>query len=167
MLHGWSGDNVRGESDMLPCPRVKEMALWFPPVFGKHTQHPPQAQSTRGSAIQSRLTVYDSLSLPDARRFGTPWLVTSLLGLSQLHWKACLFSLAPQRCLPCTVCRQDPAVISHTPLIKSSEAVMYFHVFPLLFLPAWAFQIIDDTLVNHFPPLLFTRYLSLEGILFI
>lgn len=28
MLHGRSGDSVRGESDMLPCPRVKEMALW-------------------------------------------------------------------------------------------------------------------------------------------
>lgn len=84
-MQGRSGDSVRGESDVLPCPRVKETASWFPPVFGKRTQHPPQAQSARGSAVQSRLTAFDSLSLPDARGFGTPWLVTSLLGLSQLH----------------------------------------------------------------------------------
>lgn len=114
------------------------------------------------------LTVCNRLSLPSTKGFGAAWLVTSLLGASQLQdWRACSFSLAPQRCLPHTVCHQDPAVISQTLLIKSSEAVMYFHVFPLFFLLAWAFQIIDDTLVNNFSLPLFSRYLSLEGILFI
>jgi hypothetical protein len=52
----------------------------------------------------------------------------------------------PSRCCPS---RQGPAIISHSPLITSSGAVMYFHVFALLSLPAWVLQIIDDASVNH------------------